>query len=234
VSDFKTLPLSTDDLIKLFENPNEVLRIDYQNSTIKGQALLTYLANVKINCSLENIQELSFEEKEELLNLFINSRYFMEVSTFKDALVKCFLGYGASAYFLDEEFSFYKEKNEERLTEIEKFYHSMLVAIPSISNEFRAHILDPEIKEGKIEEIKGTDIITPNIYSLVFYPNFIDMFLGHIKKEYPLAFYGEVLETYQYKNKSFYALLLETETSPAFMALFNYFFTEKDESLKLA
>lgn len=229
MSELKKLPLSTDDLIKLFENPEEVLDIDYKNSTIKGQAFLTYLANVKINCNLKNIEDLSFEEKEELLNLFIDSKYVMEISTLKKALFSCFLDFKDSDYFTSEQFEKYIKNNISRLEEIAQFYYSMLIMIPSISNEFKEHILEPEIKEGKIKEVDGTDIITPNIYSLVFYPNFIDLFIGSIEKEYPLTYYRGVLETYQYKNKSFYGLLFEGETFPNLIAFFNYFFTEDAE-----
>lgn len=228
MTELKKLPLSTDDLIALFENPNQVLDIDYANSVIKGQAFLTYVANVKIACNLKNIEGLSFEEKEELLNTFIHSKYIMEISTLKQALAACFVGFETSNYFTEDEFEKYTTKNNDKLQELAQFYYSMLIMIPSISNEFRELILAVDVEEGRVKEVDGTDIISPNAYSLTFFPGFIDLYLGTEKKEYPLTFYKGVLETYQYKAKGFYALLTEKETAPDLISLFNYFFTEEE------
>lgn len=231
-TEIKKVPLSTDDLISLFDNPNQVINIDYINSTIKDEAFFTYVSNVKLTCNIVNYKDLSFEEKEKLLNTFINSKYTMEILTLKQALASVFLGLQCSDYFTAEELELYKTNNQTRIDEMAQFYHSMLIMIPSISNVFKDVILDAEIKNGTIKEIDGTDFITPNIYNMTFYPQFIDLFIGLCSKEYPLVMYKGVLDTYQYKNKGFFALLSDKETAPNLIALFNYFFTEDAESEK--
>lgn len=222
----KTAPLSTDDLIHLFENPGEVITLDYTNSQVKDDLFLTYVGNLKLECHLVGHEQLSFEEREKLLNMFIESKYTLEIITLKDAFASVFLGPEFSNYFTEEELVQYIERNKKDLEELKKFYYSMLIMIPSISNDFKELFLEPEIEKGVIAENDEVDLIGPNAYNMTFYPNFIDLFIGSCDQEYPLTYYKHVIETYQYKNKSFFTLLTE-ETAPSLMGVFNFFFNEE-------
>lgn len=226
-----TAPIPTQKLLELFANPELSFTIDYPASLLKNEVFIDYSANSNVRCSLVGLDKMSYNERAELLNCWIDARMISEISTLKDALVSVFLGTPCE-YFTAPEIEKFRSENAEILDDIAKFYNSMLIMIPSISVEFKEHLLNEDIKNGHIEELDGTDHITPNIYSLVFYPNFIDLFLGANEKQYPLAYYKGVIETYFYKDKSFFELMTEEATAPNLIAIFNYFFAENAEETK--
>jgi hypothetical protein len=230
----KTLPLSTDDLISLFDNPGQILDIDYSKSSLKDDAFFAYVSNVKIQCRLHGYEDLSYNEKERLLNSFINSKYTMEIENLKETIVGILLNADPKSisFFKEDEIEKYKVENRDRLNQLVQFFNSMLIMIPSISSDFKKLFIDTGIEDGSIAEIDGTDFITPNIYNLTFYPGFIDLFIGNQEEEHSLVFYKGVIDSYQYKNKSFFSLLTDNETAPNLITIFNYFFIENEESEK--
>jgi hypothetical protein len=231
ITGVKTAPLCTEDLIDLFDNPDQIVDIDYKNSSLKDEGFFTFIGNAKVKCNLVNYQSMTFEEKENLLNHFLDWSITLEIDTLKKALISVLVDMDHpdlySDFFTKEEIQEYRAKYPVETGSVQRFFYSMLVMIPSIATDFKTLILEPEIAEGRIESVKGLDQISPNVFNLTFYPKFLDLFLGLCDKDYQLAYYSDVLSTYRYQNMGFYELLIDEKYAPNLISVFNMFFTEQ-------
>ena len=65
-----SLPLTTEQVQELFLNLDNRYVVDLEDSTLKGESLITYLANMQIKCTLDLSSSIPTEEKIELLYHF--------------------------------------------------------------------------------------------------------------------------------------------------------------------
>ena len=67
-------PIPIEELKEYFNDDSIVFNINYANSTLKGNKLLTYISNLDIPVQLSGFYELSYEEKEEFVLAYMNSK----------------------------------------------------------------------------------------------------------------------------------------------------------------
>lgn len=227
----KTLPLATDEIISFFENPDHFFYINYNLSSLKKETFLTYIANMKMKCDLIGYQSISFEERENLLSLFMKHSYIIEVPTLKNALASILIysrsGEMLSDFFSKEEADSFISKYKIEIEEISSFFDSMLLIMPSMSHDFKA-VFDDSIEKGEIEIVTDPDSIGINTFSLVVIPDFIDMFIGLNNEEPKIKYYKHAIEKFSYKNKKLFQLITELENPSFLMSLFNLFSSNQD------
>ena len=62
MSSYKTIPMSTEEIQELFLNQGTHYKIDLASSKLQGEAFITYIANMQMDCSLPLDVEVSSEE----------------------------------------------------------------------------------------------------------------------------------------------------------------------------
>lgn len=231
----KTLPLSTEDIMAFFENPETFFLIDYKNSALKGESFLTYVANMKLKCDLETYTDISFEERKALLKHYMDFSYIAEVTSLQIALVSV-LFYSKKKelffdYFNQEEMEIFIEENKEKIKIITQFFDSMLLLVPSVSLDFKEHILQPMIDSGEIETIDNHDIIGINTYGLIAFPDFIDFFIGFSQEHSEMKYFKFQIENLSYKGKKFYELIKDLSSPSILMSIYNMFSSTDSEAV---
>ncbi len=232
----KTIPLSTNDIIGFFQNPDHFFFIDYNNSSLKKESFLTYLANMKMKCDLVNYKEIATEDRIEMLSCFLNHSYIIEVPTLKNALISILFymrtGEMISDYMSKEEADEFILKNKEALDHASCFFDSMLLVLPSMSHEFKEQVFDKMLENNEIEVIEKTDCIGINTFALVAYPGFLDMFIGLSNQNTEIKYYKYAIDKFSYKNKKLFQIIIELESPSVLMSLFNAFSSKEEEETK--
>jgi hypothetical protein len=241
--DIKTLPLSTEDILSFFDNQDHFFYVDYNKSSLKRESFLTYIANMKMKCDLINYKDISREDRQEMLLAFMHYGYVIEIPVLKDALVALLL-YSRSGemnfdYMTKEESDTFINSYPTEFDHISSFFDSMLLVLPSMSHEFKAEIFDKMIEDQSLPVVEQTEVIGINAFSLVAYPDFLDMFIGLSKEEPKMRYYKYAIEKFNYKNKKLFQLIAELEKPSILMSLFNMLSSKEEleteyfEKLKL-
>lgn len=234
--EIKSIPLSTDDLTFLFEEPEFCVTIDYNKSRLKTEAFITYITNMKIICNLTDYQSMPYADKAELLNLFATHNYPVNCDTFKYALASVLL-YSRSNelsfdYFTKEEMEQYLKDNLSELDLMINFFDSMLFVLPSLSEEYKETVFIPALESGEIKTVDDIDAVGINAFGLIQVPNFIDFFIGLSKEDTQLTYYKYQIENFIYNKKSFFGLILDLKGSCLLMGLFNLLTSTDVEEVK--
>lgn len=230
--EIKTLPLSTEDIIGFFDNPDHFFYVDYNKSSLKRESFLTYIANMKMKCDLIDYQNISLEDRQEMLLAFMSYGYIIEIPVLKNALVALLL-YSRSGemnfdYMSKEESDTFINSYSTELDHIASFFDSMLLVLPSMSHEFKAEVFDKMIEDKSLPVVEETEVIGINVFSLVAFPNFLDIFIGLNKVEPKMKYYKYAIEKFNYKNKKLFQLITELENPSVLMSLFNILSSNED------
>lgn len=67
-------PIAMADLQKYFEDEEIAFVIDYENSTLRGKAFMSYIANIAVPCDIHFSPAVTKEERFELILEYMNSR----------------------------------------------------------------------------------------------------------------------------------------------------------------
>jgi hypothetical protein len=232
----KILPLSTTDIIGFFENPDHFFYVDYNNSSLKKETFLTYIANMKMKCDLINYKDISFEDRQEMMSAFINHSYVIEVPVLKNALISLLI-YSRSAempfdFFTKEEANIFLEKNWSAIEHASSFFDSMLLVLPSMSHEFKEQVFDKMLEENLIPVIEESDLVGINVFALIAEPGFLDFFIGLNKEEPNIRYYKYPIDKFTYKNQKLFQIIINLETPSVLMSLFNIFSSKEEEETK--
>jgi hypothetical protein len=227
MNDIKTkiIPFSTTEMVEFFENPDEFFYLDYNASKLKKDMFVTYLANMKIKCDLINYQSMPYEDKKELLSAFFEHMYLVDVGVLRDALVSVLMYLRTEKnlfdFFTEEEMKSFILDEKESLNVISNFFDSMLLIIPTIATEFKETVFDKLIENNEIEVVMDAAAIGLNVFGLIDYPNFIDMFIGSATEEPVIRYYKKPIENFLYKNQKFAELILNSKTPSFLISVFN-------------
>ena len=71
-------PIPIEDLKAYFENKEITFIIDYNNSTLKGEKLLTYLSNLDVPCDI-NFKGTKQEDVNEFLVSYMSTRMLVKL-----------------------------------------------------------------------------------------------------------------------------------------------------------
>jgi hypothetical protein len=234
--EIKTIPLSTNDIIGFFQNPDHFFFINYNNSSLKKESFLTYLANMKMKCDLIDYQSIALEDRVEMLSCFLNHSYVIEVPVLKNALISLLLytrtGEMVFDYLSKEEAEIFIKNNKEMIDHACCFFDSMILVLPSMSHEFKEKVFDKMIEENQIEIIENANSIGINTFALIACPDFLDMFIGLGQKDFQIRYYKYAIDKFSYKNKKLFQLIVELESPSVLMSLFNALSSEEEEETK--
>lgn len=241
-NNIKTIPMTTDEIQELFLNPDREYKIDLKNSRLKGEAFATYLANMKMRCSLIEDSELPSEEKYDLLKNFLTYPYAILCTTLVDVSCILFLRSKGlpvkltnSWMSFDEIDTFLKEpENQDILKRCSLFLESMLVTIPSFNNDVRESFLLPAIEASVIEQVDDPSYVSVNLYGAITTPEFLELYLSQppLFDEKP-KYFKNVVEKYSYDLKTLYDLFLKMGEDSLLLSLTNLIMSEEQEEKEL-
>jgi hypothetical protein len=158
---------------------------------------------MKMKCDLIDYKDISFEDRQEMLLAFMHYAYIIEIPVLKDALVALLIysrsGQMTFDYMTEEEAQMFLNNYPKEIEHASSFFDSMLVVLPSMSHEFKAEVFDKMIEDGVLPVIEQTEVIGINTFSLVAYPEFLDLFIGLNKAEPKMRYYKYAIEKFNYK-----------------------------------
>jgi hypothetical protein len=218
--------------VALFEKPETFTLIDYNKSTLKQEAFVTYISNMKMNCDLVNYTDIPKEDKKILLKLFIDSRYPVMLLALRKALASVLIYHRTGKLIFDflteSEIKEFINENKDKLNTYSSFFDSMLISIPIFSTAYR-EIFDQEILEEKILVIDDAEIIPINVYGLIEIPDFIDFFVGSNPEESKPTYYKHQIENFIYNKKTFFQIIMGLESNSFILSLFNMLTSTEEE-----
>lgn len=238
MENIKTIPMSTEDIQELFLNQDVHYSIDLKNSKLKGEAFITYIANMQMNCSIIKDQALSSEEKIEILKFFFSFRQTIKCDTL---LLSCAhvllkarnIGFEMDdSWLLPEEMDLFIKENSDLVLNASKFLDSSLTFIPSFNNNYRKAIFEPSIDGGVIKVIEESDFIGVNILGLYTIPGYIEHFLAASEsKAEELVYYKNQVELLQWNRMPLFQII-SSQTEDTFLMGLCHLILSSEESDK--
>jgi len=197
-------PISIEDLKKYFTDKTITYIIDYTNSTIKGQKLLTYLSNLDIPCDIVFTYK---EEEEELLKDYLNFQMICNIPELESCVVQLLLEYKGLA----------EQKRYETFIESNKQIIELWISKLNSLTLYNMYIINAEefksfVRQFPIDET--TDLIGVNFVSLLKREDFYDFYLDLDPST--MKFYKKYFEEYMFKGKNMYAYWA-TPNNPLFI-----------------
>jgi hypothetical protein len=107
-------PIPIEELKKYFADKETFYLINYADSELKGEKLLTYLGNLDIPCDIrfENAEDLK-----ELVSVYLKSTFIVNLPILEDSVIKLLLANEGFESDLSEEFKSYADEVKEDLNE---------------------------------------------------------------------------------------------------------------------
>jgi hypothetical protein len=198
------------DLKKYFVDKSITYNIDYTNSKIKGEKLLTYISNLDIPCNISFSNE---NEKQELLKEYLNSSILCSIPSLEIQTIKLLFEYKEIG--IENNPILYKNFIEDNL-EIIKKWESKLDSL-TLYNMYIVN--SPEMQEfakGFPEDNTG-ELVGINFLSLLKHENFY-IYYSKIK-ESNLKFYTKYFNEYMFKGTNLYSHWAN-ESNPLFLITF--------------
>jgi hypothetical protein len=235
----KKIPMSTDEIQELFLNPENKYIVDLENSKLKGEAFITYIANMKMKCDLLVDPNLSKLSKFEILKIFLNFNYFVDCQTLINT--SCMVMLRSRGFDLNtsdswmslEEIDEFISLNTDMVSTISDFLDSMLIAVPSLNIFFKKEFLEPSIESGEVICIEDPNIISVNVFGMLTVPDFLEIFLASKKDFNKFNYYKYQIERFSYNKKTFFDLFLDLNSDSILLSLCNTFFSEEKEEIEI-
>lgn len=236
MSSVKTIPMSTDQIQELFLNPGNSYIVDFKNSKLKGESFITYIANMRMKCTLMPDPELDQKEKFDILTQFLEFNYFVDCDTLISVAALIFLRsrgvpiINSQEWMSFEEMDEYISANSELILKISDFYDSMIIAVPSFNKDFKNSYLEPAIASGEIELIEDTNAISINTFGPLTIPDFLECFLAYpTASSKKLKYFKYPVERFSYDKKSLSEIFRILNGSSLLLSLSNAFFSEEEQ-----
>ena len=198
-------PLAVEDLKKYFVDKETKFIIDYENSTIKGDKLLTYLGNLDLPVDVENYTD-------ELIEAYLHSKSVVNIPSLELNVIDLLLGYKFTFMkhapdnnlFAD----FYKKNSDILDTWVSKLdsltlYNMFILEDDSIKNYVT------EFPEDNTNDLTGV-----NFVSILKHEEFYSWFDKTDDKT--LKYYSKYFNDYMFKGKSLYTFWAN-DNNPMFL-----------------
>lgn len=201
------VPLSVDQIKEFFTNKNLVYLINYHDSDLKGVVFLTYLSNLDLPAEI-NFTGSSFEQKEELLKIYMETRNIIACDSLRLNIAHILLeNRGISTRdmiqnpcFNAEETAKFISNNKDLVNRWEEFIESSILfaqtAIPELEEKLDMKNNVPVIED---QQYVGANIV--NMFSL---PYFYETFLS-VPNRHELKYFKFQFEEYMFRGKNFYS-----------------------------
>lgn len=246
MSNLRTIPMSTEQIQEIFTNADMHYNIDLKNSTLKGEAFITYIANMQINCSLATVEGTEKEDKFEILKHYLTYRQTIKCDTLQSTvsiLLLHTLGVDVELscdWLSKEEMMEFAESNVDQIVEVMHFLRSAPVIVSSFNKNFKSLIFDKACDNGEIQVIDEPDVVGVNMISLFGVPKLVEMLCLTMEEIHPelkddLRYYKAQVERIQYNKKSLFDIFLETPGGSPAMAFSHILLnqSENNEEQKL-
>jgi hypothetical protein len=200
-----TAPISLDNLKKYYEDKTTSYLIDYKNSTLKEQKLLTYLSNLDLNCDIliDNVDEDFFT----LLKTYFNTTSLVKIRFLELSAIDVLFEYkkliNGNRYtqFIEDN----KDIVEQWVTKLESLavFNTYTINDEAAKNEALSF---PNDDTDTVEGINWVRLVT-NAEFFKFY-NSID--------QTKLKFYTKYFTEYMFKGQNLYSFWAN-ENNPMFI-----------------
>jgi len=200
-----TAPLAVDELKKYFVDKETKFIIDYENSTLKGEKLLTYLGNLDLPVDVENYTD-------ELLEAYLHSKSIVNIPSIELNIIDLLLGYKFTFMPQSPDNNLYGEfysKNKDILDKwVSKLNSLSLYNMWTIeADEFKEHVKSyPEDSSNDLEGV--------NFVSILKHEDFF-MWFDKVEED-SLKYYSKYFNDYMFKGKSLYNFWAN-ENNPMFL-----------------
>lgn len=195
-----TAPISIENLKKYFANKDTFFVIDYANSELKGQKLLTYVGNLDIPVDVANF-DLEFVKE------YLHSTSIVSLPSLEMCVIEILFEF--KKLIDTTNYSDFIEQNTAILSEWKQKLDSL-----TLYNLFTVDA--PEFKEY-VEgfPVNPTDSLEgANFISLLKHESFFNWYSSINDKE--LAFYSKYFNEYMFKGKNLYSFWAN-ENNPMFL-----------------
>ena len=204
-------PISIENLKQYFIDNETFFLIDYGNSSLKGNKLLTYLSNLEIPCDIKFSND---DELYELLKEYFNSQMLLSVDVLEKKALEILF-----QYKYEQESS--NEKNEKFIEENTYIIAKWISMVESLTI-YNMHIIKKEdvqqfVKQFPIRE--NDDLKGINFVSLLKHESFYEL-LSKIDIR-NLLYYKEYFENNIFKGKNLFEYW-SNEKNPLFLLTFGY------------
>lgn len=238
--------MSTEEIQQVFLNTDSHYDVDLKNSKLKGEAFITYIANMQINCSLANVEGTASEEKLEVLKHYLTFRQSIKCDTLLHTTARTlmrFAGVTLDKSFCDwmslEEIDSFIVQNSDMLNNVANFIYSAPVFVTSFNNNFREEIFKPAIESGEIRVIDDPDIVGINTINLFSIPDFTEFFIAAVSENpnnanLPMYYYKAQVERLQYDRKTIFDIFLGLKGDSFLMAFSNLLLNTSENGEELA
>ena len=200
-------PIAIEDLKIYFSNKDTKYIIDYENSTLQGEKLLTYLGNLDLPC---NIKFNTTEGYDELVKTYLKSAFIVNVEVLERAVIDLLLQYLDLVPLSDGEFI------QEVEDDLKVWTHRLLsLSVYNMStiesSMFSEHVATFERDET--DDIRGINFVSllkhKDLYSIYSAGNKITP-----------KYYVKYFEEYMFKGKNLFSYWAN-ENNPMFLMTYN-------------
>ena len=204
-----TAPISIEKLKEYFVDNTTFFIIDYENSTLRGNKLLTYLSNLEIPC---DIKFSSDDDLYEMLKEYFNSQMLLNIDSLEKKALEVLLQYKYEQDVSDE-------KNERFIEENTYIIAKWISLIESLTIYNMFIIKKSEVQDfvKSFPRIENDDLRGINFVSLLKH----ELFYSLITKIDPrnLLYYSEYFENNVFKGKNLFSYWAN-EKNPLFLLTF--------------
>jgi hypothetical protein len=200
-----TLPLGMNQLQKVLSFKADNLKdetifyfdplfiVNYKDSSLKGKFFINYVSNLKLSILMDHSENLSKEEKFDLMKEYILSSNNSLIPTFNACLAAVLLenkgvDVGDNSWLNKQERKEFFILNQETLEKWERFLESIPYSLPFCVEHFAQSLGKKFIEEGQVELIDDPNYVGKNIAYLTLIPDFIEFYISLKSKHKPALF----------------------------------------------
>lgn len=197
------VPISIENLKIYFENKETLFKIDYDNSSIKGEKFLIYLSNLDLPCDIK----FDKNKKEHLILLvdYLKTKHIVSLPSLEKECLDVFL---EMKQIENNDYESFIRENKEFLCETLKLIESLSIYnFYCIQSEKFKEFVESHAK-------KECDNLGHNFVNLIKYDRFNLIFDNLNVQE--LYFYEDFFKNYMFKGKNLY-YYWAIETNPMFL-----------------
>jgi ssDNA-specific exonuclease RecJ len=214
-------PIPIEQIKEYFKDKETFFIIDYEKSKIKNKVLLIYLANLDIPCDIKMSDNVTKEEKFQLLKDYFENKSVSDVPLLNVVASEVLLRFTGIAneslfrtnYFTNDEFNEFTSANVQTIIKWVHFMDSTMVFLIKIFED-----LNEQIKvEENFPVIDDPQYVGLNVINLLNLPGFLEIYfssprslsLSYFKQQFEMSmFKGKSLhQTYATENNMFIPLL---------------------------
>ena len=218
-------PFSMDVMREFFMDKEKVFVVNYEESQLQGNSLLIYLSNLDIPCEIEFSENVSKEQRFELLKCYMESRNLYSIPSFTKTWVELLLLYKGSDYekafateFLTvEEQREFIEQNKELIEKSVRFCDSLPFFLITTTRAYQDKFGE-EIEDG-VDVVDDPFFVGQNVVDMFFLRDFFELYFAapttfkptYFKRQFrEMMFRGRNLFHHFYNpNNTMVAMLME-------------------------